>query len=80
MLDSLVLSVGQRLCIDFSVSKANFLTTLRSHLDVTYSCHFIFKLFNVDVNYIFIIYLFIVNYSCSPNWKNLDNYSYFGNC
>ena len=36
----LALSVGQRLCINFSVSRANFLTTLRSHLDVTCSCYF----------------------------------------
>ena len=31
----LVLFVGQRLCIDFSISRASFLTTLHSHLDVT---------------------------------------------
>jgi len=31
----LALFVGHRLCIHFFVSKANFLTTLRSHLDVT---------------------------------------------
>jgi len=37
----LALSVGQRLCIDFSVPvPANFLTTLRSHMDVTCSCYF----------------------------------------
>ena len=34
----LALSVGRRLCIDFFFSKANFLTTLHSHLDVTCSC------------------------------------------
>ena len=33
----LALSVGQRLCINFFVPRANFLTTLRSHLDVTCS-------------------------------------------
>ena len=36
----LALSVGQRLYINFSISRANFLTTLRSHLDVTCSCYF----------------------------------------
>ena len=36
----LALSVGQRLCIDFFDSRANFLTTLRSHLDVTCFCYF----------------------------------------
>ena len=44
----LALSVGQRLCINFYVSRANFLTTLRLHLDVTYSCYFWSSLFNVD--------------------------------
>jgi hypothetical protein len=29
----LALSIGQRLCIKFADSSANFLTTLRSHLD-----------------------------------------------
>ena len=38
----------QRLSINFSVSRANFSTTLRSHLDV--SCFFWFNLFNVDVS------------------------------
>ena len=36
----LALSVGQRLCAKFYVSRANFLTPLRSHLDVTCSCFF----------------------------------------
>jgi len=37
----LVVSVGQRLCIDFLVHVlVNFLTTLRSHTDVTCSCYF----------------------------------------
>ena len=53
--------VGQRLCIDFYVSRANFLTTLCSHLDVTCSCYFWSSLFNVDVNY---IYMYPVNYCC----------------
>jgi hypothetical protein len=57
----LALSVGQRLCINFSVSRANFLTTLRSHLDVTYSCYFGSSLFNVDANYSY-IYLANFNY------------------
>ena len=35
-----VLFVGHRLCIDFYVSRANLLTTLRSHLDITSSCYF----------------------------------------
>ena len=34
----LALSIGQRLCVNFYVSRANFLTTLRSHLNVT--CYF----------------------------------------
>jgi len=36
------LSVGQRLCINFSVLVlANFLTTLHSHLDITCSCFYL---------------------------------------
>ena len=31
----LALSIGQRLCINFSVSRANLVTTLHSHLDDT---------------------------------------------
>ena len=50
----LALFVEQRLCINFFVSRANFLTTLRSHLDVTCSCYFWSTLFNVDVNYNYI--------------------------
>jgi hypothetical protein len=42
----LALSLGQRLCIKFSDSSANFLTTLRSHLD--FSGSFWSSLFNVD--------------------------------
>ena len=37
----LALSIGQSLCINSFVSRANFLTTLRSHLDVTCSCYFL---------------------------------------
>jgi hypothetical protein len=45
----LALSIGQRLCVNFYVSiRANFLTTLRSHLDVTCSYYFWSSLFNVD--------------------------------
>jgi hypothetical protein len=44
----LALSVGQSLCVNFYVSRANFLTTLRSHLDITHSCYFWSCLFNVD--------------------------------
>ena len=44
----LALFVGQRLCIDFSVLRANFLTTLHSHLEVTCSCYFWSSLFNLD--------------------------------
>ena len=44
----LALSVGQRLCANFYVSRANFLTTLRSHLDVTCSCYLWSSSFNVD--------------------------------
>ena len=56
----LALSVGQRLCINFYVSRVNFLTTLRSHLDVTCSCYFGSSLSNVDVNY---SYIYLVNYN-----------------
>ena len=63
--DLLALFVGQRLCINFSVSKANFLTTLRSHLDATRSCYFWSSLFHVDFKY---SYIHLVNYSCSLKW------------
>ena len=42
----------QKLCINFYVSRANFLTTSHSHLDV--SDYFWSNLFNVDVNFIYI--------------------------
>ena len=75
----LALFVGQRLCINLFVSRANFLTTLHSHLDVICSCYFWFSLFYVNVNY---SYIYLVNYNCSLKCieKNLVNYSYFGNC
>jgi hypothetical protein len=46
--DLLALSIRQRLCVNFYVSRANFLTILRSHLDVTCSYYFWSSLFNVD--------------------------------
>jgi hypothetical protein len=52
------LYVRQRLCINFFVSRANFLTTLRSYLNVTCSCYF--GLFNVGVNY---SYIYLLNYN-----------------
>ena len=48
----LALYVEHRLCIDLYVSRANFLTTLRSHLGVTFSSYFWSILFNVDINYL----------------------------
>jgi len=52
----LVLSVGQRLCIDFSIPvTVNFLTTLRSHLNVICFCYIWFSL-KMNVVY---------SYSCS---------------
>jgi len=51
---SLVLSIGQRLCIKFFVSRAKFPTTLRSDLDVTYSGYFWSSLgMNIEANSIF---------------------------
>jgi len=49
----LALSVGQKLCIDFFVPiPANFLTTLRSHMDVICSCYFWSSLrMNVEYSY-----------------------------
>ena len=75
----LALSIGQILCIGFCVSRANFLTTLRSHLDVTCSWYFMSCLFNVDVNYscslkhsekiyLTIVSLAIVNYLFLELW------------
>jgi len=40
----LALFLGQRLCINFFVSRANFQTTLCSHLDATCSRYFWFSL------------------------------------
>ena len=44
----LALFIRQRLCINFYVSRANFLTTLRSHLNVTCSYYFWSNLVNVN--------------------------------
>ena len=42
----LALSIGQRLCVNFYVSiRANFLSTLRLHLNITCSCSIWFILF-----------------------------------
>jgi hypothetical protein len=65
--DLLALSVGHRLCIDFLLVfffglRANFLTTLRSHLVNTYSCYFSSSFFNVGVTY---SYIFLVDYNFS---------------
>ena len=54
----LALFVGQRQCINFYISRVNFLTTLCSHLDVTCSWYFRSILLNVDVNYS-VIYIYI---------------------
>ena len=45
------LYIGQRLCVNFYVSRANFLATLCSHLDVTCSCYLWSSLFNRNANY-----------------------------
>ena len=67
----------QRLCINFSVSRVDFLTTLRSHLNV--SCCFWSSLFNVDVNCSYILSLYCSGYlECIE--KNLVNYTYLDNC
>ena len=77
----LCLQDSLRQCIDFSVLRAHFLTTLRSHLDVTCSCYFKSNLFNVDIKYSY-IYIYLVYHSCSLKSieKNLVNYSYFDSC
>ena len=49
----LALSIDtQRLCINFYVSRANFLITLRSHLDIF--CYFWSKIFDVYIIYSYI--------------------------
>ena len=66
-----------RLCINFSVSRVNFLTTLHSHLNV--SCYFWCSLFNVDVNYNYILSFYYSGYpKCIE--KNIVNYTYYDNC
>jgi hypothetical protein len=49
-LNILALSIGQdrELCINFYASRADFLTTLRSRLDITCSYYFWSNLFNVN--------------------------------
>ena len=67
----------QRLCINFSVSIVNSLTTLRSHLNV--SCYFWSNLFNVDVNYSYMLIIYCSDYlKCIG--KDLVNYTYFDSC
>ena len=44
----LAMSIGHRLCVNFYVSRVNFLTTLCSHLNVTCSYYFWSSLINVD--------------------------------
>ena len=67
----------QRLCFNFSISRVNFLTTLRSHLNV--SCYFWSNLFNVDVNC-----SYILSFDCSGYLKYIEkylvNYPCFDNC
>ena len=57
----------QRLCINFSISRVNFLTTLHSHLNV--SCYFWSSLLNVDVNY-----SYILSFYCSGYLKCIEKY------
>ena len=67
----------QRLCINFSMSRVNFLTTLRSHLNV--SCYFWSSLLSVDVNYNYVLSFYSSGYlKCIE--KDLGNYTYFDNC
>ena len=67
----------QRQCVNFSVSRVNFLTTLHSHLNV--SCYFWSSLFNVDVNYSYILSLYCSGYlKCIE--KDLVSYTYFDSC
>ena len=70
----LALSVGRRLCINFYVSRANFLSTLRSHSDVKCFCYFWYNWFIVDRNY-----LYRVNYSFSLRWYYLLIFLIFAN-
>ena len=56
----LALFIGQRLCIDFSVLRSNFLTTLHSPLDVTCSCYFIYLIYLMWILTIVIYIYFII--------------------
>ena len=77
----LPLYIGQILGINFAVAKANFLTTLCSYLDVTWTYFLGSSLFNVNVNYscsLKCIEINLVNYDYFGGWwlfifKNLDN-------
>ena len=60
----LAMYVGQRLCINSSVSRAKFLINLHLHLDVTCSCYFLSSFFHI--------------YIYSLSLKNIVNYIYFG--
>ena len=66
-LNVLALFVGQRLGIDFYVSRAKFLTTLRSHLDIACSCFF----YPIHLMWILAIVSYIYYHSCSLKfyWK-----------
>ena len=70
----LTLYVGQKLCIVFFFfSKANFLTTLRSYLDVICFYYFWSNLLKINVNY---DYIYMVYCSCFIKSidKNIVNY------
>ena len=74
---SLLALFVERDCINFSVSRVNFLTTWRSHLNV--SCYFWSNLFDVDVNYSYILIVYCSGYlKCIEN--DLVNYTYFDSC
>ena len=55
----ILLFVGQRLCIDFSISRANFLIALCLHLNVTCSCYF--GLVDLIWMLTIVIYIYIVH-------------------
>ena len=56
--------IGQRLWINFSISRANFLTNFCSHLDVT--CWVVLATFGpILLKWMLIIVIYLVNYSSS---------------
>ena len=67
----------QRLCINFFVSRVNFLSTLLSHFNV--SCCFWSSLFNVDFNYSYILTFYCSGYLTCVE-KDLVNYTYSDGC